>query len=165
MPWTMKDGAQVLLRPIRPEDEPLEYEMLTTLSGEAFRTRFFSVKGEVTHEMLVRFTNIDYDRQMAIVAEVRQGQRRKMIGIGRLIIESDFEAGEFAVLVHDDFQGKGLGYKLVDSIIGIADDKGLNEIYGEVLAENEKMLAVCRKMGFELERLEEDVTKVTFVLR
>lgn len=107
MPWKLTDGMEVLLRPIRPEDEPLEHEMLTTLSEETLRGRFFQVIRNITHEMLIRYCNIDYDREMAIVGEVREGEKRKIIGIGRLIIEPDFEKGEFAVVVHDRYQGRG----------------------------------------------------------
>jgi acetyltransferase len=149
-PWKLSDGTDVLLRPIRPEDEPLEGEMLSSLSEETMRTRFFSIIRDITHEMLIRFCNIDYDREMAVVAEIKEGDSRKIIGIGRLIIESDGKAAEYAVLVRDDYHGKGLGYKLMDIIIGIAQDKGLEEIYGVVLKSNDKMLRVARKLGFSI---------------
>ena len=165
MPWTLPDGTTVLLRPIRPEDEPLEHELLSGLSEETMRTRFFSPIKEITHEMLVRFCNIDYEREMAIVAEIREGQKRKIVGIGRLIAEPPFDAAEFAVLVHDDYQGKGLGYKLVDVLIGIAHDKDLEKMYGTVLSENEKMLAVCRKLGFQAKRLPDGISEVVLELR
>jgi acetyltransferase len=146
--WRLKDGTEVLLRPIRPEDEPLEFEMLSSLSDDTLRTRFFTYIKDITHDMLVRFCNIDYDREMAIVAETIRGDKRRIIGIGRLITEPDRTRGEYAVLVHDDFQGQGLGYKLMDVIIGIAQDKDLEEIYGLVLSENRTMLAVAKKLGF-----------------
>jgi acetyltransferase len=161
----LPDGTTVLLRPIRPEDEPLEHEFLSGLSEETMRTRFFSPIKEITHEMLVRFCNIDYEREMAIVAEIREGQKRKIVGIGRLIAEPPFDAAEFAVLVHDDYQGKGLGYKLVDVLIGIAHDKDLEKMYGTVLSENEKMLAVCRKLGFQAKRLPDGISEVVLELR
>ena len=141
-PWTLPDGTEVLLRPIRPEDEPLEHEMLTTLSEETLRTRFFQPIKTITHEMHVRFCNIDYDREIAIVAEIREKEKRRIIGISRLIIEPSFKTGEYAVIVHDDFHGKGLGYKLVDVLIGIAQDKGLDEFRGYVQAGNTGMLGV-----------------------
>ena len=78
------------------------------------RARFFSIVKDISHEMLVRYCNIDYDREIAIVAEVRENEKRKLIGIGRLIIDREFKSGEYAVLVHDNYQSKGLGYKLVD---------------------------------------------------
>jgi acetyltransferase len=162
--WLLPDGKDVLLRPIRPEDEPLEHELLTSLSDASMRARFFSVIKDISHEMLIRYCNVDYEREIAIVAEVRENEKRKLIGIGRLIIDREFKSGEFAVLVHDNYHGKGLGYKLVDVLIGIAEEKGLENIYGEVLTENEKMLAVCRKLGFTIEATEDDMTKVVLPL-
>lgn len=88
-----------------------------------------------------------------------------MIGIGRLICDREFRSGEFAVLVHDAFQGKGLGYKLVDVIIGIAEEKGLESIFGEVLSDNRRMLAVCSKLGFTTEESDEETTRVSLALR
>jgi acetyltransferase len=163
--WKLSDGTEVLFRPIKPEDEPLEYEMLSTLSQETLRNRFFSIINDISHEMLIRFCNIDYDREMAIVAELMEGTQRRIIGIGRLIIEPDFKSGEYAVLVHDDYQGKGLGYKLVDLIIGIAQDKGLEEIYGKVLTENERMLNMARKLGFQYKLMSGGITEVRLALK
>jgi acetyltransferase len=165
--WRLADGTDVTLRPIKPEDEPLELEMLSTLSPETMRTRFFTIIRDISHEMLVRFCNVDYDREMAIVAEIRKEGKRKIIGIGRLIIESDFRSGEYAVLVHDSYHGKGLGYKLMDAIIGVAQDKDLEEIYGIVLKENEKMLRVTTKLGFTIRPLsdEEDMVRVQLALK
>ena len=143
--------------------------MLGRLSEETMRVRFFSVIKDITHEMLVRFCNIDYDREMAIVAEIREDGKRRIIGIGRIIIEWDLKSAEFAVLVRDEYQGKGLGYKFVDLLIGIAQDKGLEEIYGEVLTKNEKMLAVCRKLGFTIEEQDDvgpdSITAVRYRLK
>ncbi len=164
-PWLMSDGREVLLRPIKPEDEALEHELLSSLSAETMRARFFSVIGDISHEMLIRYCNIDYDREMAIVAEFKENDRKKMIGISRLICDREFKSGEFAVLVHDDFQGVGLGYKLVDVIIGIAEEKGLEYIFGEVLSDNRRMLAVCSKLGFTTEEADEETTKVSLALR
>ena len=163
--WRLRDGTEVVLRPIRPEDEPLEQEMLGRLSEEILRTRFFSVIKDISHDMLARFCNIDYDRQMAIVAEVQEGSKRRIIGIGRIIVESDPRSAEFAVLVSDEYQGKGLGYKLVDVLIGIGQDKGLDEIYGEVLTENQKMLTIVRKLGFTTQWLPDGVTKTVLKLK
>ncbi len=165
--WRLADGTDVTLRPIRPEDEPLELEMLSTLSSETMRTRFFSTIKDISHEMLVRFCNIDYDREMAIVAEIRKENKRRIIGIGRLIIEPGFRTGEYAVLVHDSYHGKGLGYKLMDVIIGVAQDKDLDEIYGVVLKGNEKMLRMTSKLGFTTRGMadEEDMVRVQLDLK
>ena len=163
--WRLTDGREVTLRPIRPEDEPLEHEMLSTLSEKTMRERFFSVIKDITHGMLIRFCNIDYDREMAIVAEIKEGNRKRIIGISRLILDSDLKSGEFAVLVHDDFHSKGLGYKLVDMIIGIAQEKGLDNIYGIVLSDNERMLRLCRKLGFVSGLPCSGVTRITLTLK
>ena len=163
--WKLKDGTEVTLRPIRPEDEPLEKILLSNLSEKTLRQRFFSVIKDISHEMLVRFCNIDYDREMAIVAELREGDRKKIIGIGRIISESDQRVAEYAVLVHDQYQGKGLGYKLVDVLIGIAQEKGLEELYGIVLTENNDMLTVARKLGFKTKREPDGITRVVLSLK
>ena len=164
MHWALPNGTDVLLRPIRPEDEPLEHEMLTSLSEKTLRERFFQVIRHIPHEMHVRMCNIDYEREIAIVAEIREDGRKRMIGIGRLIIESDLKKAEFAVVVHDAFQGKGLGYKLVDMVIGIGHEKGVEEIYGYVLSENTKMLNMCSRLGCVMHPLEEGITKVLLKL-
>lgn len=155
--WRLKDGREVLLRPIRPEDEPLEYELIKGLSEETSRFRFFQVIREVTHEMLVRFCNIDYDREMAIIAEYNKDGKKRNVGVGRLIIEPDRKRGEFAVLVADDFQGKGLGTKLTDMLIEIALEKGLHSIFGIVLPENTKMIGLCKKLGFDIKYRTDEV--------
>ncbi len=161
--WRLSD-MDVLLRPIKPEDEPLEHEMLTSLSEKTLKQRFFRTVGEITHEMHARFCNIDYEREIAIVAEIREGEKRRIIGIASLITEPDLKKGEFAVIVHDRFQGKGLGYKLVDTVIGIGREKGLEEIYGFVLSENSRMINMAAKLGCTMEPQEEGITKVSLAL-
>ena len=165
IPWKLSDGTEVTLRPIRPEDEPLEHEMLTTLSKEALIGRFFQAIKDITHEMLIRFCNIDYDREMAIVSELREDKKRRIIGIGRLIIEADFKNAEFAVVVHDTYQGRGLGHKLIDTLIGIAQEKELEKIYGIVLTDNVRMLTICRELGFTTKHLPDGITMVELALK
>jgi acetyltransferase len=163
MPWRIRDGRDVLLRPLRAEDVPLVNEMLSTLSEETLRVRFFVVI-EINHKMLMQFCNIDYDREIAIIAELKEGDKKKIIAGGRLIAESDSGNGQFAVLVHDDFQRQGLGEKLLDTMIGIAHDKGLQEIYGIVLTENDKMLRLSKSMGFKTVKLPDGITRVSLGL-
>ena len=147
-PWKLSDGAEVLLRPIRPEDEPAEHEMLSSLSEDALKTRFFSVIKDMSHERLILFCNIDYDRHMAIVAEMEEKGKKKMIGVARLIMDQDLTSGEVAVLVHDRFQGKHLGTKFVEMLIEIARERGLEEVRADVLTGNARMLNVFRRLGF-----------------
>ncbi len=161
--WNLKDGTEITLRAIRPEDEPLEYEMLTTLSEETAREGFFSPIKDWTHDTLVRFCNIDYEREVAIVAELNREKR--IIGIGRLIIQPDFRKGEFAVLVHDEFQGRGLGYKLLDTLIGVAQEKGLEEMEGIILSSNDRMLNLVKSLGFGTKLMSDGISRATLKLK
>jgi acetyltransferase len=165
VPWRLPDGTEVLLRPIRPEDEPLQHEMLSTLSEESLRARFFQTIKSITHEMHIRLCNIDYNREMAIVAEIKQNEKRRIIGIVRLIIEPDFKKGEFAVIVHDDYQGKGLAYKLLDMVIGIAQEKGLEEFYGYIQPGNQKMLKACSRLGMVGEKIPDGLIRMKLSLK
>jgi len=99
--------------------------MLSTLSKETLRTRFFSVIKDISHEWLILFCNIDYDRHMAIVAEMEENGKKSMIGVARLIMNQDLTSGELAILVQDKFQGKHLGTKFVEVLIEIARERGL----------------------------------------
>ncbi len=159
-PWKLTDGTEVLLRPIKPEDEPMIGEMLSTMSERALRDRFFEGIPEFNHERLVRFTNIDYEREIAMVAELTDAGRKRLIGVGRLIGDPERGSGEFTVLVHDEFQGRGLGFKLVDVIIGIAEEKGFGQIGGLIGADNERMLELTQELGFRVVSTEERATRV-----
>jgi len=163
--WQLTGGREVVLRPIRPEDEPLEHEMFTSLAEETLRERFYQTIKTITHEMHVRFCNIDYDREMVIVAEIRENGGRRFIGMGGFNIEADFKKCEFSVLVHEDFQGQGLAYKLLDILIGIADEKGLDEFYGYIQPSNRKMVNLCEKLGMIPEKTPDDLTRVSLRLR
>lgn len=156
-PWRTRDGTDITLRPIRPEDEPLELEFIRGLSTETSRFRFFQIIKDLPHEALVRFCNIDYDREMAFVAETREGDRRVEIGVSRLILEANKKKGEFAVVIADRYQGKGIGVKLVDMLIDVAKEKGVETIYGIIMAENLKMIRLCEKLGFTTRREQDNI--------
>jgi acetyltransferase len=158
IPWRLKDGTEVTLRPIKPEDEPRELEFVRGLSTETSRFRFFQIIKDLPHEALVRFCNIDYDREMAIVAETRIGDRTIQIGVSRLVLDPGKKRGEFAVVIADKYQGRGLGTKLVDMLIEFAREKGLDTVYGTVMSENIKMIQLCEKLGFTTRREHENVT-------
>jgi acetyltransferase len=161
-PWRLSDGTEVILRPIRPEDEPLEHEMLTSVSEATIRSRFYQNFKNISHAMHVRSCHIDYDRDMAIVAEIRQDQKKRLIGIGSLAIDADRgEKGEFAVIVHDDFGGRGLASKILDVLVGIASERGLKEFYGFVEPMNTKMAALCEKLGMTRQRISHDLVRVS----
>ena len=162
-PWLCRDGRSVLLRPIRPEDEPLEHELIAGLSPESSRFRFFYIIKDISHEMLSRFCNIDYSREIAIIAESNTGRKIRNVGVGRLVIQPGTQIGEFATLVTDDFQGVGLGHKLTDMLIGIAQEKGLTSMYGVILKDNPKMVGLARNLGFTIESVDADECKASIM--
>ncbi|UCE44509.1 MAG: bifunctional acetate--CoA ligase family protein/GNAT family N-acetyltransferase [Candidatus Bathyarchaeota archaeon] len=163
--WKLRDGRPVLLRPIKPEDEPLWLEMFRNFSEESIRYRFFNVIKDTPHEMRVRYCNIDYDREMAIVAELSEGEERKILGVVRLNVEPDGKTGEIAVIVADPWQGLGLGSKMVDYIIEICKDMGLERVYGLMLKNNQRAIALMKKMGFTTEYPDQDTVKTVLNLK
>jgi acetyltransferase len=162
--YKTKDGRSVVLRPIRPEDEPMWLEMFENFSEQTIMNRFFQYIKDTPHEMRVRYCNIDYDREMAIVGEIVEDGKRKIVGVVRLVIEPRGKSGEFAVAIADPWQGIGIGSKMVDYIIGIAEDKNLERIDAVVLSRNTRMLGLCRKLGFRLEKENPDEVQVTLYL-
>ncbi|UCF45484.1 MAG: bifunctional acetate--CoA ligase family protein/GNAT family N-acetyltransferase [Candidatus Bathyarchaeota archaeon] len=159
----LKNETPVLLRPIKSEDEQRFNEFLKSLSAETMRLRFFAMIKEMSHETLTRYCNLDYDREIAIVAELGESSK-SIIGAARLIIELGGKSGEFAVLVGDKWQGFGLGSKLMDLLVDIAKDMHVNKIYGYVSANNYKMLNMCNKKGFKVKTLDEDTVTASLLL-
>ncbi|MCW4052271.1 MAG: bifunctional acetate--CoA ligase family protein/GNAT family N-acetyltransferase [Candidatus Bathyarchaeota archaeon] len=159
----LNDSTSVILRPIKPEDEALLSELFQSLSEETMRFRFFQAIRDMPHEALVRYCNVDYDREIAVVAEMKKDKRR-IIGVTRLILEPSQKCGEFAVVVGDQWQRLGLGSKLVDYIIEIGKDMGLETIGGDVLSRNFKMIRLCTKKGFTMEPVDEDTVKAVLKL-
>jgi acetyltransferase len=147
------NGDKVVMRAIRPEDEPLWTEMIESLSPATAELRFFGPVKEVTKSMGVRYCHIDYDREIAIVAvRAPKGKKKElMVGVARLAIETaNPEEGEFAVLVRDDYQRKGVGGELMDKLIQAARDRHVREIHGDVLASNMRMQGFAESLGFEV---------------
>ncbi len=125
--------------------------------------RFFQIIKDVTHETLIRYCNIDYDREIAIVAEMQQ-EKRKIIGAVRLIRDPGRNDGEFAVVVGDEWQGQGLGSKLLDYIIDIGKGMRIETIYGYLISDNVRMIHLCTQKGFLMEPEEEGITKTVLKL-
>ncbi|MFC2122224.1 GNAT family N-acetyltransferase [Bacteroidota bacterium] len=163
-PWNCQDGRPVTLRPIRPEDKPLEKEFIDGLSAESSRYRFFNRIKKATPEMLNQFCNIDYHNEIAIIAEYNSDGKKRNVGVGRLIIEPDMETGEFATVVSDDFQKQGLGMKLLNTLIAIGREKQLKSLYGIVLIDNWKMLSLVKKLGFRADTSSDGEVKVVLKL-
>jgi acetyltransferase len=163
--WTLKNGREVLLRPIKPEDEPLWLEMFQSFSDESIRYRFFQILKDTPHEVRVRYCNIDYDREIAIVAELTGEERKKILGVGRLSIELDGKSGELAFIIGDQWQGLGLGTKMVDYVLEIAKEMGVETVYAIMLPDNYRALNLTKKMGFKLEYLDDGTAKGTLDLK
>ncbi len=147
---TLKDGTPVTLRPIRPEDELIWRDLINQSSAESLRQRFHYSLREATHELAARYCSIDYDRELAIVAEIEENGARKLLGGGRLIADPDHVEATYGVLVGDAWQGRGVGALLTDYCLQIAKDWGLMRVAVETLADNERAIAMFRNRGFEL---------------
>ena len=146
-------GLSIFVRPIRPEDAPLLMNLFDTLSSTSIYYRFFGHLKSLPHYMLVRFTQVDYDREIDLVAfdEGDKGEE-KMLGVARLCTDPDGKRAEFAILVGDPWHGKGVGARLLEISLRIARNRGIETVWGTVLQENEGMLALSRKLGFKISR-------------
>jgi acetyltransferase len=160
-PGTLLDGTPITLRPIRPEDEPLMVKLHETLSERSVYFRWLhllQLSERIAHEQLIRMCFIDYEREMAIVADYKNPQtgQNEIIGVGRLVKAHSGNSAEFSVLVTDQFQRRGLGTELLRRLIQVGHDEKLQRLTGSVLVENQGMQEVCKKLGFHLEYLQEE---------
>lgn len=160
----LQDGREITMRPIRPEDEPLWQAMAEACSDESIYSRFRFLIRHPTHNMASRFCFTDYDREMAIVAELEENGQRKMIGVGRLVAEPDHDTAEYAALVADPWQGQGLGTLLTDYCAEIAISWGLNRIVAETDWDNKRMLATFQRSGFKITKRSDGIVSVERVL-
>jgi len=145
----------LFIRPIKPEDAPLFVELFNALTPTSIYYRFFSVVKTLSPEILARFTQIDYDREISFVAlDDREGEER-MLGVANIVGEPDGRRGEFSVLIGDPWQGKGIGAKLLLQCLEIAQERGMEIVWGTVLAENRYMIALGKKLGFTVKQGEE----------
>jgi acetyltransferase len=150
--WMMRDGTPVLLRPMKPEDEQMVLDFLGKCSEETIFFRYFSLIKKWTHERLIRFTQNDYDREIGLMTIGRPPGPEVMLGVCRLVMDANRETAEFAIIVADQWQGKGLGPKLMEEVIAIARERGVKLLWGEVLATNQPMLEMVKHLGFSLIR-------------
>lgn len=146
----LESGEELFIRPIRPEDAPLFRELFESLSPRTIYQRFFSPLKYLPHDMLARFTQVDYDRQISMVAMQQISTGEKMLGVGRVITGLAPLKAEFSILVHDDWQNKGIGSALLRRCLLIAKKQGIQTVSGHVLAENIKMLTLGEKLGFDI---------------
>jgi acetyltransferase len=158
--WLLKDGTPVKLRPMIPEDEKLVEGLLRNCSEETLYFRYFSVLKSFPHSFLIRFTQNDYDREIGLAAIGSPPGPEVMMGVGRLVMTPERDTAEFAVIIADPWHGKGLGEKLIAGVIHIAKDYGVKLLWGEILASNEPMLGLVRKLGFSVLEPEEGLRRV-----
>lgn len=149
-------GLDVFIRPIKPEDAHLLTDLFDTLSPTSIYYRFFGPLKALPHSMLVRFTQVDYDREIDLVAlEETTGGQEQMLATARVITDPDGKRAEFAILVGDPWQGKGVGARLLERCLNIAKERGIETVWGVVLRENTGMLTLGRKLGFKASRTAE----------
>jgi acetyltransferase len=148
--WTSRDGRNLILRSITSDDKRIEKELIDGLSFQSSRYRFFHVIKEATEEMVSKFCDIDYENEIAIIAEYTSNGKKRNVGVVRLFIDPGRQTGEFAILVADSFQDSGLGTKFMETLLKMGKAKGLKSIYGIVLADNYKMLTLVKEFGFSI---------------
>lgn len=156
-------GQRIVLRPIRPEDESAHQRFFQRLAQEDVRFRFFGLIREFEHDQMARYTQIDYDREMAFIA-VADDDAAETLGVVRAVFDSRFCAAEFAVVVRSDLKGRGLGRLLLEKLIRYCTDQGIQELVGQVMADNQRMLALAADLGFKQGRAVEGVCPVVLKL-
>ncbi|NER29025.1 MAG: GNAT family N-acetyltransferase, partial [Symploca sp. SIO1C4] len=163
-PGKLNDGTPITIRPIRPEDEPLIVQFHKTLSEESVYFRYFhliKLGMRTAHERLTRICFIDYNREMALVADYKnpETEKHEILAVGRLSKLHGINEAEFAMLVGDPYQRRGLGTQLLERLLQIGRDEQLDRITAEILAENVPMQKVSEKVGFRLHRVGNDLVK------
>ncbi|MGD0774647.1 MAG: bifunctional acetate--CoA ligase family protein/GNAT family N-acetyltransferase [Candidatus Solibacter sp.] len=169
-PWTMKDGTEVTIRPIRPEDEPAVVRFHETLSERTVYLRYFhlmNLEQRIQHERLTRICFIDYDREMALVAERRNPEtgEGEILGVGRAMKIHGTTEAEVAVVISDQWQGRGLGKELLARLLIVGADEKLTKLTADILPDNRGIMRICEKLGFTLKHsLDDDVVRAEFTV-
>jgi acetyltransferase len=159
--WQLADGTEIVIRPIRPEDAELEQTFVRDLSEESRYFRFMNSVQELSQAMLVRFTQIDYSREAALIAVTKPSSRQPEskeveLGVARYATNPDGKSCEFAIVIADSMGGKGLGNKLMTALMDVARERGLKVMQGEVLSNNSHMLNLMKYLDFSIETSPED---------
>lgn len=162
----LKDGSQALFRPILPEDEPLLKAFILKVTKEDLYYRYFNEINEFTHEDLANMTQIDYDREMAFVAIHTVNDKNEIIGVTRAVSDPDNIDAEFSVLVRSDLKGLGLGRRLLDKMINYAAEHGLQRLTGITMPNNQGMIMLARKLGFDVDiQIQDGIVNLSLVLK
>jgi acetyltransferase len=156
-------GVRLVIRPIRPEDAEIERDFVRYLSPQSKYLRFMYNLSELSPEMLARFTQIDYDREMALIAVVDKNGIETEIGVARYIINADGSSCEFAIVVGDEWRRRGIAGRLMEKLLECARGRGLEVMEGFVLRDNKEMIDFCKSLGFSVERDADDphIVRVT----
>ncbi|HXX59019.1 MAG TPA: bifunctional acetate--CoA ligase family protein/GNAT family N-acetyltransferase [Thermodesulfovibrionales bacterium] len=163
--FELGDGVMAFMRPIRSEDEPLVYELFKSLSEETIVFRFNQRLTDMPHEWLARYCQLDYEREFAIVALIKEtAEREKIVADVRIMKLPDLETAELAILVSDEWQGHGIGSMLIDYCIKIARELGIKTLWMEILKTNNRMLHLAEDAGFQEVFSDEDMVKVVLAL-
>ena len=161
----LDDGTDIVIRPIRPEDAEMEDRFVRELSAESRYFRFMNQLQELSQEMLVRFTQIDYHHEMALIAVTTVDGKDRQIGVARYTTNLDKTSCEFALTVSDDWQHRGIGHILMRDLMDIARDRDLSEMEGQVLSTNRKMLDLVKTLGFSVSNDPDDPSVKQIVAR
>ena len=167
-PWTMKDGGAINIRPIRPEDEPCMVKFHETLSERTVYLRYFhlmNLEQRTQHDRLTRICFIDYDREMALVAERRNPEtgENEILGVGRMTKIHGTSEAEVAVVISDKWQGRGLGKELLARLLIVGSDEKLTKLTADILPDNREVMRICEKLGFTLKHsLDDEVVRAEF---
>jgi acetyltransferase len=162
--WQLPDGSNITMRPIRPEDAGIEQAFVRGLSPEAKYFRFMSGLSELTEDMLVRFTQLDYHRELALIAVTGPPGAETELAVARYVTNPDGRSCEFAIVVADDWQRRGIGSRLLNALMDAARQRGFREMTGEILTSNHNMLELVTNLGFRVESRSED-PRIKFVSR
>lgn len=154
----LADGTNITIRPIRPEDADIEQCFVRGLSPQSKYFRFMQTLNELTPEMLVRFTQLDYNRELALIAVQEKAGTEVELGVARYVMNPDGESCEFALVVDDEWQHRGIGSQLMTHLMAAAQERGFNSMNGEILSDNRKMLDLVESLGFHIRISEEDPT-------
>jgi acetyltransferase len=150
--FTVKDDEPVFVRPVRPSDAPQMIELFYDLSPETIYLRFFSPIKRISRSMLIRMTQIDYDREIALIAFSGSSSAGKIVGVARIIFVLNQKKGEFSIVLADKWHKKGLAAKLLGHALACARECGLEQVWGPVMTTNTAMLGLGEKLGFRVAR-------------
>lgn len=151
-------GAPVTIRPLRPDDSAIEHDFVSGLSSESRYNRLLGGAVKISDEYIRRLTHLDWSREAAFAAITMLGERESIIGVARYVAEEGGEECEFALVLADAWQGRGIGRRMLEKLVAVAAQRGIRRMHGDILSTNGQMLALVRKLGFRLKRHPEDAT-------